>query len=172
MRDPVHDANQVGFDPRACRRHQDGAGQRDQHRRAARRRCSSPAASRRFPAFDAVRYARKSAITASGGDQRHRIRQASWSSRRKRRAGLRYAYLQFDGIGNAANAYRRVGNLFDVKLRDREPAQQRRRHRAGVTIVNGVNNERSAGSPSSRSATRRPSTSCRSSQSRSPAATK
>src|SRR6202008_2950843 len=31
-------------------------------------------------------------------------------------AGLRYAYLQFDGIGNAANAHRRVGNLFDVKL--------------------------------------------------------
>src|SRR4030095_16130999 len=32
-------------------------------------------------------------------------------------AGLRYAYLQFDGIGNAANSHRRVGNLFDVKLR-------------------------------------------------------
>ena len=32
-------------------------------------------------------------------------------------AGLRYAYLQFDGIGNAANSHRAVGNLFDVKLR-------------------------------------------------------
>ena len=32
-------------------------------------------------------------------------------------AGLRYAYLQFDGIGNAANSHRKVGNLFDVKLR-------------------------------------------------------
>ena len=32
-------------------------------------------------------------------------------------AGLRYAYLQFDGIGNDANSHRQVGNLFDVKLR-------------------------------------------------------
>jgi 7,8-dihydro-6-hydroxymethylpterin dimethyltransferase len=57
-------------------------------------------------------------------------------------AGLRYAYLQFDGIGNAANAHRLVGNLFDVKLRAIENLW-----RAGVdivpvtTIVNGVNNE-------------------------------
>ena len=57
-------------------------------------------------------------------------------------AGLRYAYLQFDGIGNAANAHRRVGNLFDVKLRAIENL-----HAAGVdivpviTIVNGLNNE-------------------------------
>src|ERR1700756_5505553 len=57
-------------------------------------------------------------------------------------AGLRYAYLQFDGIGNAANAHRRVGNLFDVKLRAIENL-----YSAGVdivpvvTIVNGVNNE-------------------------------
>ena len=32
-------------------------------------------------------------------------------------AGLRIAYLQFDGIGEEANAHRKVGNLFDVKLR-------------------------------------------------------
>ncbi|MDQ3169699.1 MAG: radical SAM protein, partial [Acidobacteriota bacterium] len=57
-------------------------------------------------------------------------------------AGLRYAYLQFDGIGNAANSHRLVGNLFDVKLRAIENL-----HNAGVdlvpvtTIVNGVNNE-------------------------------
>src|SRR5258708_8943209 len=57
-------------------------------------------------------------------------------------AGLRYAYLQFDGIGNAANAHRRVGNLLDVKLRAIENL-----HSNGVdivpvvTIVNGVNNE-------------------------------
>src|SRR4026208_2316908 len=57
-------------------------------------------------------------------------------------AGLRYAYLQFDGIGNAANAHRLVGNLFDVKLRALENLWT-----AGVdgvpvvTIVNGVNNE-------------------------------
>src|SRR2546425_3294933 len=57
-------------------------------------------------------------------------------------AGLRYAYLQFDGIGNAANSHRRVGNLFDVKLQAIENLWS-----AGVdivpvvTIVNGVNNE-------------------------------
>src|ERR687889_2469384 len=57
-------------------------------------------------------------------------------------AGLRYAYLQFDGIGNAANEHRKVGNLFDVKLRAIENL-----HSNGVdivpvtTIVNGVNNE-------------------------------
>ena len=57
-------------------------------------------------------------------------------------AGLRYVYLQFDGIGNAANAQRRVGNRFDVKLRAIENL-----HNAGVeiflvtTIVNGIDNE-------------------------------
>jgi uncharacterized radical SAM superfamily Fe-S cluster-containing enzyme len=57
-------------------------------------------------------------------------------------AGLRYAYLQFDGIGNAANSHRAVGNLFDVKLRAIENL-----HAAGVdivpviTIINGINNE-------------------------------
>jgi 7,8-dihydro-6-hydroxymethylpterin dimethyltransferase len=57
-------------------------------------------------------------------------------------AGLRYAYLQFDGIGNAANAHRQVGNLFDVKLRAIENLWT-----AGisivpvVTLINGVNNE-------------------------------
>ena len=57
-------------------------------------------------------------------------------------AGLRFVYLQFDGIGNAANSHRHVGNLFDVKLQAIENL-----HRAGVdivlvsTIINGVNNE-------------------------------
>jgi uncharacterized radical SAM superfamily Fe-S cluster-containing enzyme len=57
-------------------------------------------------------------------------------------AGLRYAYLQFDGIGNAANSHRLVGNLFDVKLQAIENL-----HNAGVdivpvvTIVNNLNNE-------------------------------
>src|SRR5208337_2960122 len=57
-------------------------------------------------------------------------------------AGLRYAYLQFDGIGNAPNSHRKVGNLFDVKLQAIENLNE-----AGVevvpvtTIVNGINNE-------------------------------
>jgi uncharacterized radical SAM superfamily Fe-S cluster-containing enzyme len=55
---------------------------------------------------------------------------------------LRYAYLQFDGIGNPANSHRNVGNLFDVKLRAIENL-----HSNGVeivlvtTVVNGINNE-------------------------------
>ena len=56
-------------------------------------------------------------------------------------AGLRLAYLQFDGIGNEVNEHRGVGNLFDVKQRAIDNL-----HAAGVdvtlvtTIVNGVNN--------------------------------
>src|SRR5205809_4392679 len=55
---------------------------------------------------------------------------------------MRYAYLQFDGIGNDANGHRQIGNLFDVKLRAIENM-----HEAGieivlvVTIVNNVNND-------------------------------
>jgi uncharacterized radical SAM superfamily Fe-S cluster-containing enzyme len=55
---------------------------------------------------------------------------------------LRYAYLQFDGVGNDANNHSQVGNLFDVKLRAIENM-----HEAGIeiilvtTLVNGVNND-------------------------------
>jgi uncharacterized radical SAM superfamily Fe-S cluster-containing enzyme len=57
-------------------------------------------------------------------------------------AGLRYAYLQFDGIGNATNQHRKIGNLFDVKLKAIDNM-----HSAGTeiilvtTLVNNVNNE-------------------------------
>src|SRR5690606_16124056 len=57
-------------------------------------------------------------------------------------AGLRLCYLQFDGVTNEANSHRKVGNLFDVKLRAIENLAA-----AGidvvlvVTIVNGVNND-------------------------------
>lgn len=59
-----------------------------------------------------------------------------------RAAGLRLCYLQFDGVTNEANSHRKVGNLFDVKLRAIENLAA-----AGidvvlvVTIVNGVNND-------------------------------
>jgi 7,8-dihydro-6-hydroxymethylpterin dimethyltransferase len=57
-------------------------------------------------------------------------------------AGLRYAYLQFDGIGNAANSHRAVGNLFDVKLRAIENLWSNGVDIVPViTIINGVNNE-------------------------------
>lgn len=59
-----------------------------------------------------------------------------------KRAGLRLCYLQFDGVTNEANSHRKVGNLFDVKLRAIENLAA-----AGidvvlvVTVVNGVNND-------------------------------
>jgi uncharacterized radical SAM superfamily Fe-S cluster-containing enzyme len=93
--------------------------------------------------LDAVRYARKvgynSVQAATNGIE---FAKSVDFAKAAADAGLRYAYLQFDGIGNAANAHRRVGNLFDVKLRAIENL-----HAAGVdivpviTIVNGVNNE-------------------------------
>jgi uncharacterized radical SAM superfamily Fe-S cluster-containing enzyme len=57
-------------------------------------------------------------------------------------AGLRLAYLQFDGVGEESNAHRKVGNLFEVKLRAIENL-----HAAGidvvlvVTVVRGVNDD-------------------------------
>jgi uncharacterized radical SAM superfamily Fe-S cluster-containing enzyme len=59
-----------------------------------------------------------------------------------KRAGLRLCYLQFDGVTNEANSHRKVGNLFDVKLRAIQNLAD-----AGidvvlvVTVVNGVNND-------------------------------
>ncbi|MBI3951032.1 MAG: radical SAM protein, partial [Acidobacteria bacterium] len=93
--------------------------------------------------LDAIRYARKvgynSVQAATNGIE---FAKSPEFCRQAAEAGLRYAYLQFDGIGNAANAHRRVGNLFDVKLRAIENL-----FNAGVeivpvtTIVNGINNE-------------------------------
>src|SRR5450432_830668 len=94
--------------------------------------------------LDAVRYSRKvgynSVQAATNGIE---FAKSPEFAKAAAEAGLRYAYLQFDGIGNAANSHRLVGNLFDVKLRAIENLW-----RAGVdivpvtTIVNGVNNER------------------------------
>jgi len=93
--------------------------------------------------LDAVRYARKvgynSVQAATNGIE---FAKSLEFAQQAAEAGLRYAYLQFDGIGNAANAHRKVGNLFDVKLKAIDNL-----HRAGVeivpvvTIVNGINNE-------------------------------
>ena len=93
--------------------------------------------------LDAIRYARKvgynSVQAATNGIE---FAKSFEFCQQAVDAGLRYAYLQFDGIGNAANAHRMVGNLFDVKLKAIENL-----HNAGVeivpviTIVNGINNE-------------------------------
>jgi uncharacterized radical SAM superfamily Fe-S cluster-containing enzyme len=93
--------------------------------------------------LDAVRYSRKvgynSVQAATNGIE---FAKSPEFCKQAGEAGLRYAYLQFDGIGNAANSHRAVGNLFDVKLRAIENL-----HSNGVdivpviTIINGVNNE-------------------------------
>jgi uncharacterized radical SAM superfamily Fe-S cluster-containing enzyme len=81
--------------------------------------------------LDAIRYARKvgynSVQAATNGIE---FAKSPDFARAAADAGLRYAYLQFDGIGNAANSHRLVGNLFDVKLRAIENL-----HSAGVDIV-------------------------------------
>jgi 7,8-dihydro-6-hydroxymethylpterin dimethyltransferase len=93
--------------------------------------------------LDAVRYARQvgyfSVQAATNGI---RFAQDAAFAREAREAGLRIAYLQFDGIGEDANSHRKVGNLFEVKLRAIENL-----YAAGidvclvVTIINTVNND-------------------------------
>jgi 7,8-dihydro-6-hydroxymethylpterin dimethyltransferase len=91
--------------------------------------------------LDAIRYARSvgyfSVQAATNGI---RFAQEPDFARQAHDAGMRIAYLQFDGVSEESNAHRKVGNLFDVKLRAIENL-----HAAGidvclvVTIVNTVN---------------------------------
>jgi uncharacterized radical SAM superfamily Fe-S cluster-containing enzyme len=93
--------------------------------------------------IEAVAYARKvgynSVQAATNGIEFAKSKELCAAAAK---AGLRYVYLQFDGIGNAANSHRKVGNLFDVKLQAINNL-----HEAGVdivpvtTIINGINNE-------------------------------
>jgi uncharacterized radical SAM superfamily Fe-S cluster-containing enzyme len=93
--------------------------------------------------LDAIAYARKvgynSVQAATNGIA---FAQDPHFARRAYEAGLRYVYLQFDGIGNDANSHRKIGNFFDVKLRAINNL-----HDAGVeivlvtTLVNSVNND-------------------------------
>jgi uncharacterized radical SAM superfamily Fe-S cluster-containing enzyme len=93
--------------------------------------------------LDAVAYSRRigyqSVQCATNGI---RFAQDMDFARRAKAAGLRLAYLQFDGVTNEANNHRGVGNLFDVKKRALENLKA-----AGidvtlvVTIVNTINND-------------------------------
>src|SRR5713101_6566533 len=93
--------------------------------------------------LDALRYARKvgynSVQAATNGIE---FAKSLDFCKQAAEAGLRYAYLQFDGIDNAANEHRKVGNLFDVKLKAIHNL-----HEAGVeivpvtTIIHSINNE-------------------------------
>lgn len=93
--------------------------------------------------LDAIRYAREVgyfAVQCATNGLRFALEPGF--AQQAKEAGLRMAYLQFDGIGNEANEHRKIGNLFDVKLRAIEEL-----HRAGidvilvVTVVNTVNND-------------------------------
>jgi uncharacterized radical SAM superfamily Fe-S cluster-containing enzyme len=91
--------------------------------------------------LDAVAYAREvgyfSVQAATNGI---RFAQDEAFARQAAQAGLRIAYLQFDGVGEEANSHRKVPNLFAVKLRAVENL-----YRAGidvvlvVTVIGGVN---------------------------------
>jgi uncharacterized radical SAM superfamily Fe-S cluster-containing enzyme len=93
--------------------------------------------------IDAIKYARKvgynSVQAATNGIE---FAKSKEFCREAAEAGLRFVYLQFDGIGNDANSHRQIGNLFDVKLRAINNL-----HEAGVdiilvtTLVNGINND-------------------------------
>jgi len=93
--------------------------------------------------LDAVKYAREigysSTQAATNGIE---FAKSPEFARQAAEAGLRFVYLQFDGIGNDANSHRQIGNLFDVKLKAIENL-----HKAGVeiilvvTLVNNVNND-------------------------------
>jgi uncharacterized radical SAM superfamily Fe-S cluster-containing enzyme len=93
--------------------------------------------------LEAIRYARKLGYdSVQAATNAIEFARRPEFAREAAEAGLRFVYLQFDGIGNAANAHRRVENLFDVKMQAIENL-----HAAGVeivpvtTIVNGINNE-------------------------------
>src|SRR6266849_2424417 len=81
--------------------------------------------------LEAVAYARKigynSVQAATNGIE---FAKSKEFSKKAFEAGMRSAYLQFDGIGNDANGHRQIGNLFDVKLRAIENM-----HEAGIEIV-------------------------------------
>jgi 7,8-dihydro-6-hydroxymethylpterin dimethyltransferase len=93
--------------------------------------------------LESIKYARKvgynSVQAATNGIE---FAKSKEFCRQAAEAGLRYVYLQFDGIGNDANSHRQVGNLFDVKMRAINNL-----HEAGVeivlvtTLVNGINND-------------------------------
>jgi uncharacterized radical SAM superfamily Fe-S cluster-containing enzyme len=93
--------------------------------------------------LQAISYARKVGYFAvQAATNGLRFAEEPGFARKAKEAGLRMAYLQFDGIGNEANSHRKIGNLFDVKVRAIEELAA-----AGidvilvVTVINGVNND-------------------------------
>jgi uncharacterized radical SAM superfamily Fe-S cluster-containing enzyme len=91
--------------------------------------------------LDAVKYAKEvgyfSVQAATNGI---RFAQDPDFAKKAYEAGMRIAYLQFDGVGNENNEHRKISNLFDVKLKAITNLYE-----AGIdvvlvtTIVNGIN---------------------------------
>ncbi len=147
MCDPCFtDANQVGFVHEPCwddtkKVLDDAMSIKPRRQMSVQFSGGEPTLSPNF--IRAVKYARKlgfnSVQCATNGI---RFAQDITFARKAAEAGLRYAYLQFDGIGNDANSHRHIKNLFDVKLHAIENM-----HEAGIeivlviTLVNGVNND-------------------------------
>ena len=93
--------------------------------------------------LQAIQYAREVGYFAvQAATNGIRFAQDPEFAKQAKAAGLRMAYLQFDGVTNESNSHRKVGNLFDVKKRAIENL-----HAAGidvilvVTVANGVNND-------------------------------
>ena len=93
--------------------------------------------------LDAVRYARKLGYFAvQAATNGVRFAQEPGFAKACHEAGMRMAYLQFDGVTNEANSHRKIGNLYDVKLRAIEELAA-----AGidvilvVTVINGINDD-------------------------------
>ncbi len=93
--------------------------------------------------LDAIRYAReKGYFSVQCATNGLRFAQEPGFAQKAREAGMRIAYLQFDGVTNQSNSHRKISNLYDVKLRAIEELSK-----AGidvilvVTIVNGLNND-------------------------------
>jgi uncharacterized radical SAM superfamily Fe-S cluster-containing enzyme len=92
--------------------------------------------------LDAIRYAKQVGyFCVQSATNGIRFAEDPEFAKQAAEAGLRLAYLQFDGIGNENNAHRKIGNLFDVKLRAIENlAAAKIDVVLVVTLVNGVNN--------------------------------
>ncbi|MBI2981947.1 MAG: radical SAM protein [Deltaproteobacteria bacterium] len=81
--------------------------------------------------LDAIRYAKEvgyfSVQAATNGI---RFAQDPEFAKQAYEAGMRIAYLQFDGVNNESNEHRKISNLFDVKLRAITNL-----HDAGIDVV-------------------------------------
>ncbi|MBW2456687.1 MAG: radical SAM protein [Deltaproteobacteria bacterium] len=93
--------------------------------------------------LDAIRYARKVGYFAvQCATNGLRFAQEPGFAKKCHEAGLRIAYLQFDGVTNEANSHRKIANLYDVKLRAIEELSA-----AGidvilvVTVIGGMNDD-------------------------------